>query len=64
MANQKLAEAISNGGFYEDRQELMYKSPFYGIKVELVDCWYPSSKTCSACGHIQPMPLKERVFDC
>ncbi|MDP8935843.1 MAG: transposase [Cyanobacteriota bacterium] len=41
----------------------MYKSPFYGTKVELVDRWYPSSKTCSACGQIQPMPLKERVFD-
>jgi len=63
-ANQKLAEAISNCGFYECRRELIYKSPFYGTKVELVERWYPSSKTCSACGHIQPMPLKERVFDC
>ena len=63
ITNQKLAEAISNCGLYECRA-LIYKSPFYGTKVELVDRWYPSSKTCSACGHIQAMPLKERVFDC
>jgi putative transposase len=24
--------------------------------------FYPSSKTCSSCGHKQDMPLKERVF--
>jgi hypothetical protein len=33
-------------------------------KVEVVDRWYPPSKTCSSCGHIQSMPLKERVFNC
>jgi transposase len=31
---------------------------------EIVDRWYPSSKTCCQCGHIQPMPLAERVFSC
>ncbi len=36
----------------------------YGTKVELVDRWFPSSKTCSNCGHTQSMPLKERVFNC
>ncbi|MBD1905559.1 zinc ribbon domain-containing protein [Funiculus sociatus GB2-A5] len=25
---------------------------------------YPSSKTCSNCRHFQPMPLRERVFNC
>ncbi|MBW4667782.1 MAG: transposase [Cyanomargarita calcarea GSE-NOS-MK-12-04C] len=30
----------------------------------MVDRWYPSSKTCSSCGHIQPMPLSERVYRC
>jgi putative transposase len=32
--------------------------------LTLVSRFYPSSKTCSCCGHIQDMPLKERVFDC
>ena len=64
IANHKLAAAISDLGLYEFRRQLIYKSPIYGTTVELVDRWYPSSKTCNACGHIQPMPLKERTFVC
>ena len=64
IANHKLASAVSDCGFYEFRRELTYKAGMYGTKVELVDRWYPSSKMCSCCGHVQPMPLKERVFDC
>ena len=30
----------------------------------MVERWHPSSKTCSKCGNIQPMPLNERVFVC
>ena len=64
IANHKLAEAVSNNCFYEIRRQLIYKQAHYGTKVELVDRWYPSSKTCSNCGHIQPMKLSERVFHC
>lgn len=64
IANHKLASAISDLGLYEFRRQLIYKSPIYGTTVELVDRWYPSSKTCNACGHIQLMPLNERVFVC
>lgn len=64
IANHKLSEAISSLGFYEFRRQLTYKERFYGTSVELVDRWYPSSKTCSCCGCIQPMPLSERVYKC
>ncbi|NEQ27554.1 MAG: IS200/IS605 family element transposase accessory protein TnpB, partial [Microcoleus sp. SIO2G3] len=57
IANNKLSEAISSLGFYEFRAMLTYKQAFFGTKVEIVDRWYPSSKTCSCCGHVQPMPL-------
>ncbi|WP_445299566.1 zinc ribbon domain-containing protein [Microcoleus sp. B3-A4] len=30
----------------------------------MVDRWYPSSKTCSNCGHLQLMPLAAQVFVC
>ena len=63
IANHNLA-AISDCGFYEFRCELEYKSFMYGTTFEFVDRWYQSSKACSSCGHVQPMPLKERVFDC
>ncbi|MFB2975022.1 RNA-guided endonuclease InsQ/TnpB family protein [Microseira sp. BLCC-F43] len=64
IANQKLADAISSLGFYEFRRMLIYKVTFFGTTVELVERWFPSSKTCSCCGNIQPMPLKERVYFC
>lgn len=64
VANHKLAAAISDLGFSEFRRQLIYKAAFYGTVVELVERWYPSSKTCNSCGHIQPMPLKKRLFIC
>jgi putative transposase len=64
IANHKLAAAVSNNCFYEIRRQLIYKQAHYGTKVELVDRWYPSSKTCSCCGHVQDMKLSDRVFDC
>ncbi|MGD1701972.1 zinc ribbon domain-containing protein [Dapis sp. BLCC M229] len=30
----------------------------------LIDCNFPSSKTCSNCGHVQDMPLYLRTYDC
>jgi putative transposase len=62
IANHKLAAAISDWGFYEFRRQLAYKYSMYGTKIELVDRWYPRATTCSNCGHVQSMPLKERVF--
>jgi putative transposase len=64
VANHKLAEALCNNCFYEIRRQLTYKQAMFGTKLEIVDRWYPSSKTCSECGHVQPMPLSERMFNC
>jgi putative transposase len=64
IANHKLANAVSNNCFYEIRRQLVYKQVHYGTKVEIVDRWYPSSKTCCNCGNIQPMPLSERIYQC
>lgn len=64
MANHKLAGAIADLGFYEFKRQLTYKCQMYGARLILVDQWFPSSKTCSNCGFVQPMPLKERIYDC
>ena len=63
-ANHKLALAIGRGSFYTFRSMLEYKQSFYGFILTVVDRFYPSSKTCSNCGHIQDMPLKQRTFKC
>ncbi len=64
LANHKLAEAIALLGFYRFSELLTYKQEFHGFKLTLVDRWFPSSKTCHKCDHIQDMPLRERVYVC
>jgi putative transposase len=65
MANRKLAKAIGDMGFYEFRRQLEYKCQLYGSRLVFVDRFYPSSKTCSNCGHIkESLSLSQRVFKC
>ncbi|MDY6901984.1 MAG: RNA-guided endonuclease TnpB family protein, partial [Cyanobacteriota bacterium] len=65
MKNRKLSGAIANMAFYEVRRQLEYKCKMYGSKLVVVDRWFPSSKTCSNCGHKKEiLELSERVFDC
>ncbi|MEL7039816.1 MAG: RNA-guided endonuclease TnpB family protein, partial [Cyanobacteria bacterium J06592_8] len=64
MKNHKLAGAVADSSLYEIRRQVEYKAEWYGSQLVCADRFYPSSKTCSSCGHIQEMPLKERVFDC
>jgi putative transposase len=52
VRNRSLAKAISRTGWAEFRAFLAYKAERYGRELAVVDRWYPSSKTCSACGHL------------
>ncbi len=65
MKNHRLAQAIADGGFYEFRRQLEYKCQWYGSHLTIVDRFYPSSKTCSDCGHIhKELKLSDRIFVC
>ena len=64
VKNRCLARAVSDAGFFEFRRQLEYKAAMTGAKVVVVDRWFPSSKTCSACGAIHDMPLSERTMSC
>ncbi|MET7971177.1 transposase [Micromonospora sp. NPDC005305] len=45
--------------------QLAYKQQWRGGQLALVDRWYPSTKTCSACRRVAPaMPLHQRTFTC
>src|SRR4028119_1120977 len=63
MANHKLAQAISDLGFYEFKRQLTYKCQMYGASLVLIDQWFPSSLTCSNCGNKKDMPLNLRTYD-
>jgi putative transposase len=65
MKNHKLAQSISDVGFYEFRRQIEYKSIEYGRNVIFVDKFYPSSKKCSCCGNIKDdLKLSDRIYKC
>lgn len=65
MKNRHLSKAVMNQKFYEFRRILTYKCSLYGIPLFIADRFYPSSKTCSRCGHIKKdLKLKDRIYIC
>jgi putative transposase len=63
--NRKLARAISDQGFGQVRRMLAYKTRWHGGALLIADRWYPSSKTCSACGAVKAkLALSQRVYRC
>jgi putative transposase len=65
LRNRFLARAVSDQGFGIARQMLGYKTTWNGGYLILADRFYPSSKTCSACGAVKAkLSLKDRVFVC
>jgi putative transposase len=65
IANHSLARAISDAAWAQLRGLLEYKCAWYGRTLTVVDRWFPSSKTCSACGHLaDTLPLAVRGWTC
>ena len=65
VRNRSLARAISDCGWGEFRRQLEYKCERYGCHLVVADRWYPSSKTCSACGHLlAELSLSTRHWTC
>jgi putative transposase len=65
LANHHLAQAVSDASFFEVKRQLLYKSEQYGGSVQLVDRWFPSSKTCHACGWVkEDLTLADRAWTC
>jgi putative transposase len=65
VRNRHLARAISDCGWGEFRRQLAYKCERYGRRLVVIDRWYPSSKTCSVCGHLlADLSLSTRHWRC
>ena len=65
MKNRRLARSVSDASLGEFRRQLDYKTARTGARLHVIDRWYPSSKTCSACGAVKAkLSLSERVFHC
>jgi putative transposase len=65
VRNRSLARAIADCGWGEFGRQLAYKCQRYGRRLVVIDRWYPSSKTCSACGHqLTNLSLSTRQWTC
>lgn len=65
MKNMHLAKAVAAERFHSFLSKLKRKAEVIGIEVRVVGRFYPSSKTCHACGHIHKgLKLKDRVYVC
>lgn len=65
MKNTHLAKKIAEQNFYKFRAFIEYKAKEHGVAVKLADRFYPSSKTCSCCGHVlKGLKLSDRVYRC
>ncbi|WP_043603885.1 MULTISPECIES: RNA-guided endonuclease InsQ/TnpB family protein [Protofrankia] len=65
VRNHSLARAISDAAWGEMRRMLAYKADWYGRKLVVVDRFFPSSQTCSACGYRDgKKPLNVREWTC
>jgi putative transposase len=65
VKNHSLAKAISDVGWSEFVSQLAYKAEWYGRNLVKIDRFYPSSKRCSACGHLlDSLSLDVRQWTC
>ncbi|WP_237047569.1 transposase [Lentzea guizhouensis] len=65
VRSHHLARAISDASWGEFRRQLEYKCARAGRTLVVIDRWYPSSKTCSACGHqLAELGLTTRHWTC
>lgn len=63
--SKRYSKSISDNGWGMFRAFLQYKLEERGKKLIKLSKWFPSSKTCSACGTVkQTLHLSERVFRC
>lgn len=61
-----LNRSILDAAFGTLRRQLEYKSGWYGSQVQIIDRFFASSQTCSACGARvkTKLDLRVRVFEC
>ena len=56
--------AQADAGMGDVKRQLVYKGQWRHTRITLASVWYPSSKTCNACGTINPKLKRERTWTC
>lgn len=65
MKNRHLSKAVAQQKFFEFKTKLISKCKEYDIELRVVDRFYPSSKLCHNCGHVErDLKLSDRTYKC
>lgn len=65
LKSKRMSRSIADAGWGELRRMLAYKAAWHGRTLVKIDRWYPSSKTCSACGTTgHALTLADRKWTC
>ena len=65
VKNHKLAQAITDASWGELVRQINYKADHHRRVSVQIDTFFPSSKTCSCCGHkLDKLPLSVRKWKC
>lgn len=65
LRSKRYSRSIADAAWGELIRQLEYKAHWYGRTLIKVDRFFPSSKTCSACGHVMAaMPESIRSWEC
>ena len=57
-------KALADAGMSEMLRQITYKAEWRGVRLVTADRHYPSSKTCSNCGNVNPALGRDRSWSC
>ncbi|MFC0301688.1 RNA-guided endonuclease InsQ/TnpB family protein, partial [Virgibacillus soli] len=57
-------KSVADNGWGMFTSFLQYKLKEQGKQLIKIDKWFPSTKSCSACGSIKEVKLSERTYQC
>lgn len=58
------SKALSDAGMSSLLNQVRCKADWYGTEIIETDRWYPGSRTCSACGVVNPELDREAKWSC
>ena len=64
MMRGNTPRAQADAGMGDIKRQLVYKGLWRHTRVTLASVWFPSSKTCSACGTVNRKLKRERMWTC
>ena len=65
LKNHHLSYAVQDVSFSMIRDKLTAKAAQHGCEIVVADRFFPSSKTCSSCGHVMvDLTLADRTYVC